>query len=878
MNFLDNLNFKRKLQLVLVVPVFALIVYTMLHLYHQSILYTNANILQNLTLFSKKVSHFIHETQKERGISSGYLGSKGKKFTLKLTNQRKLTNQKSDELIKFIDTLSTDNLPLEFKDNISATVQNIKEIENIRDKVDKLKISLDDVILFYSSLNDKLLKNVVLTSKFSKNNKIQSDITSYVNFLEAKEQTGIERAVGFAAFAKGFDSTGKVKSEILKFVSNQKIFLSMFKLYSNPKVKDFFENSSKDSSFKEVEHMENILLWTSINEEYHIDSEVWFREITKKINQYKIIDDFQLSNIMIKTKDELYYTQLKFIGSIIFSIGLFLLISVLISKMTTRLNSRVRDFQEGLSFFTDYVAREKEYLKPLDIRGSDEFGQMAALINIHIDRITKVIEQDKKVVKEIDDVMQRVSNGFFGLTIKQSASTQELEQLRVNINQMIVGAKEKFDLILSVLNKFGQKQFDYRLDESQLKDMNGDFGSLVGATKLLGDNISELFALIHNAGIKLNNNTNSLASAASSLKSASSTQVVELQNTNIALENINNTTDKTIQSVDMINEISQDLILTSTDGLGLAQETVDSTNEISNKIDAINDAVGIIEQISFQTNILSLNAAVEAATAGEFGKGFAVVAGEVRNLAGKSAEAAHEIKELVMSAKVKADEGIQIVENMTNGYNNLAKKVHTTQEAVEQVTMMSKQQSQGIVNIDNSIESLDEISKSSSQTSQDIDLLSSDISTLSQKLFHMTSSAKFSNSSKKQMCDMQLSDEISALKYYHLMFKGMIMSKLDDNQSFIVPSPRDCDLGIWMSKQASQRPEIMKLKAWIDLNIKHDKSHDLAQEYIDRSVQKAPVKELNILANNIEIITMDVFNAFDKLKQEYCELLVEEVS
>ena len=136
MNFLDNLNFKRKLQLILVVPIFALIVYTILHLYHQSILYTNANILQNLTLLSKKVSHFIHETQKERGISAGYLGSKGKKFTLKLTNQRKLTNQKSDELIKFISNLNIDNFPLELKDNISATVLNIKQIENIRDNSD----------------------------------------------------------------------------------------------------------------------------------------------------------------------------------------------------------------------------------------------------------------------------------------------------------------------------------------------------------------------------------------------------------------------------------------------------------------------------------------------------------------------------------------------------------------------------------------------------------------------------------------------------------------------------------------------------------------------------------------------------------------------
>ena len=77
-------------------------------------------------------------------------------------------------------------------------------------------------------------------------------------------------------------------------------------------------------------------------------------------------------------------------------------------------------------------------------------------------------------------------------------------------------------------------------------------------------------------------------------------------------------------------------------------------DEINEKVQTINESIAIIDQIAFQTNILSLNAAVEAATAGEAGKGFAVVAQEVRNLASRSAEAAKEITELVVSASIKA--------------------------------------------------------------------------------------------------------------------------------------------------------------------------------------------------------------------------------
>ncbi len=99
---------------------------------------------------------------------------------------------------------------------------------------------------------------------------------------------------------------------------------------------------------------------------------------------------------------------------------------------------------------------------------------------------------------------------------------------------------------------------------------------------------------------------------------------------------------------------SNNLIDSIKNGQELAKLTVESMTEINEQTAAIAESITIIDQIAFQTNILSLNAAVEAATAGEAGKGFAVVAQEVRNLASRSAEAAKEIKDLVESATSKA--------------------------------------------------------------------------------------------------------------------------------------------------------------------------------------------------------------------------------
>ncbi|MCT7608932.1 methyl-accepting chemotaxis protein, partial [Aliarcobacter butzleri] len=91
-----------------------------------------------------------------------------------------------------------------------------------------------------------------------------------------------------------------------------------------------------------------------------------------------------------------------------------------------------------------------------------------------------------------------------------------------------------------------------------------------------------------------------------------------------------------------------------------------------------NDSISVIDQIAFQTNILSLNAAVEAATAGEAGKGFAVVAQEVRNLASRSAEAAKEIKAIVENATNKANQGKEIATNMIDGYKELNQNISQT--------------------------------------------------------------------------------------------------------------------------------------------------------------------------------------------------------
>ena len=224
---------------------------------------------------------------------------------------------------------------------------------------------------------------------------------------------------------------------------------------------------------------------------------------------------------------------------------------------------------------------------------------------------------------------------------------------------------------------------------------------------MLVENKSNGLTLDVSSGILLNNvdilNKNSNEAAAALEETAAAVEEIS--------SNISNNTDNIIQMSKLASNVTNSV----TKGETLANQTTESMNEIDKEVNSINEAIIIIDQIAFQTNILSLNAAVEAATAGEAGKGFAVVAQEVRNLANRSAEAAREIKAIVENATKKADLGKKISEDMISGYKTLNEDIIKTIDLIKGVEFSSKEQLAGIEQINHAINSLDQQTQQNAQ-------------------------------------------------------------------------------------------------------------------------------------------------------------------
>ena len=528
--------------------------------------------------------------------------------------------------------------------------------------------------------------------------------------------------------------------------------------------------------------------------------------------------------------------------------------------MTSKVTDSIKKFESNLNQFFSYSMEEKDEIQLNKLEGKDEFALMTNNMNIQVEKIERIMENDKRVIKEITDIMEKVNNGFFEYSIKTKSSTKELQTLVDIINEMIDKTKVKIDSLNLLLNNYTQGDYKFKLDETHTVGMYGDFGTLCSSTNLLGQSSSELIAMITNAGTNLEKNTKILANSSNTLAISSTEQASSLEESSAALEQITANIRNNNQNMNQMLRIADELNGAANDGSKAAKETFSSMEEINEKVKAINEAITVIDQIAFQTNILSLNAAVEAATAGEAGKGFAVVAQEVRNLAARSADAAREIKNIVESASSKSNEGKLIADEMIKGYENLTAKISQTKDIIDNVTQFSKEQEIGIVQINDTISKLDTATQKNAMTASDIDVLSKEVSKLSSRLLEITSLSQIEPRYYDMVENINLMQEIAKFKRDHIDFKRNNFKNVDSFEDCTVVNCKSCNLGKWVIACETENKGFTNSNEWVKLKENHENVHNKVQEYITKNAKKNENTVLRKIASEIEESTTKIFD------------------
>jgi len=635
---------------------------------------------------------------------------------------------------------------------------------------------------------------------------------------------------------------------------------------------DIQESLSKGQDIKSID--ENIIIDDSIalNAINKLSKNIyggsytdWKDKSDKKVNLYNNLEDQLYKETLTLVDKELANTSANIL--IIGSLLVFVFISVLVLTfiIVNKISKQLNDFSSYLNDFFLYILREKTELKPIVVKGNDEFSQMSEGINSQIIKIEESIKKDSAVVNEISDVMKKVSNGFFEYSIHSVAGTKEVEYLKNKINKMIFYTKSKIDIINKVLDAYSEKKYDYKLNDNDKIGMYGDFGALLNSLNLLGQSSSELVAMITNVSRKLENNTKILTKSSNTLSQSANNQAASLEETSASLNEITNNMKNDLEKVNQMSNIADSLTSSSNDGNALANKTKESMEEINEKVSAINEAISIIDKIAFQTNILSLNAAVEAATAGEAGKGFAVVAQEVRNLANRSAEAAREIKILVEDASSKSILGKNIANDMISGYESLRNKINETKEIIYEVTNSANMQEQNMVTINDSISSLDKTTQNNASISSDIDNLSKEIDSLLYNLSQTTSKTSIDNSFLKRVKKPNLLEDISRYKHDHITFKKKNFSNLDSFEFTKVIDSSSCNMGKWIIKLENENQDLKHNKNWENVKLFHDGVHKKVEEFIYINSKKEENKILQEKAKEIEDLTQKLFDELNLL-------------
>ncbi|MCT7512706.1 HAMP domain-containing methyl-accepting chemotaxis protein [Aliarcobacter cryaerophilus] len=395
-------------------------------------------------------------------------------------------------------------------------------------------------------------------------------------------------------------------------------------------------------------------------------------------------------------------TLIQTIITIVFAFVLLIFISFLIiSDMT----NKITNFKNGLLGFFAYLNRESINSELLEDKSKDEFGEMAKVVNQNILRTQKGIEEDRKLINETIAVLGEFEQGDLSQRLNLDVENPALAELKRVINNMGTVLETNIDNILKVLEQYSNYNYLNKIDQKGLKE---HLLKLANGVNTLGDSITNMLVQNKSNGLTLEQSSSLLLANVDKLNLSSNEAAASLEETAAALEEITSNIRNNTENIAKMAKYSNEITKASSDGEKLANKTTLAMDEINTQVNLVNDAISVIDQIAFQTNILSLNAAVEAATAGEAGKGFAVVAQEVRNLASRSAEAAKEIKSIVEEATKKANEGKDIANEMIQGYKSLNDSINSTINLISDVEMSSKEQLSGIEQINDAVNQLDQ--------------------------------------------------------------------------------------------------------------------------------------------------------------------------
>lgn len=607
---LHNISIKTKLSLILLLPIVALAIMIGMKVWDLQKKVDRQQQLVALMDISVTTNRMVHEIQKERGLSAGYLSSHGEKFADELTKQRQIADEAVTQFQQEITAKNYKKFGTLYAEQVQAGQAELEKIKSLRAKISEFSLAPADALAAYTQINGHLLDITEKALGSTHDADLLRQLTGYYYFIQSKEKTGIERGTGVAGFGSGW--TPALLNKFEDLIATQKVYLDIFTTYADAPARAEYESMMKDPVFAEVAHMrENALNSRSRTNVMNIISaepspapsdtdpsiapqsvttppvtappggtaspisaEAWFKAMSQKITLLKKYEDFLADDISTRAHKSAEDMLLERNISLLFSILLVALVTCLIVLV-------IRDLMHSINDTKDTMAALAQGNSDVEVKGThrrDEIGGMA-----------KSIETFKQSLREKQELERQAVRTQAQAEIQKR---EVMDKLADSFNVEIGGLIDALSSAASELEHSAQSMRNIADDTSQASE------DVVASSETASQNV------------------NTVAAAMEEM-SASSTEITN---------QINNTRTRS-------NEMAS-----------IASDANLKVTDLNHLVLNIGEVVGSIRDIAAQTNLLALNATIEAARAGEAGKGFSVVADEVKKLANETGTKTTEIE------------------------------------------------------------------------------------------------------------------------------------------------------------------------------------------------------------------------------------------
>lgn len=430
MKFLSNLKISNKLILLTSIPAIALIIFATIAVADKWSISSQMHHVEEMSTIAVKVSALVHESQKERGMTAGFLASKGKNFSGQIGGQRDQVDKRLTELQAYIDSIDLSALDDGFVRDLNTALSMTNDIKNIRSRVSALDIRPADAIGYYTKLNGAFLHIITDIVKHAVTAEESSLVAAYYNFLEAKERAGIERAVLATVFTQD-KFRGVQYKKLIQLIQAQNVYTDMFMRLAPSDIKAFYKETMSSSVVAETQAMRDTALNKSSTGEFGVRTEDWFAKQTAKINLLKKVDNYLSDKVLAFAGHaaseanwaKVFYITASIIVLMMVVIGFFLIANGIRNPLLEMV-SVAEKLSEG-----DLTIEKKQVHR-------DETGQALAAMYTMVDKLTNIITNIISAADNMNNASQQVSASAQSLSQSSSEQAASVEETAASLEEM----------------------------------------------------------------------------------------------------------------------------------------------------------------------------------------------------------------------------------------------------------------------------------------------------------------------------------------------------------------------------------------------------------------------------------------------------------